>query len=216
MIIRYTSPLLNGITVTLGVWIITACVSLLIGTTLAIVSNNYLGYSKIAAAIRVYTFVAKGIPAYVQILIAYFIIPSLIGLNIPTIIAAGGALAFCSSGYITEIIRSGINAIPTGQWDACKTLGYPLAAQLRRIILPQAFKNIGPALFGEFEQLLKSTSLLATIGITELTRTGMNIISRELNPIPVYLTIAGIYLLFSALLNLFNIYIERRLSYGQG
>jgi len=81
--------------------------------------------------------------------------------------------------------------------------------------LPQTFKNITPALFGEFEQLLKSTSLLATIGITELTRTGMNIISRELNPVPVYLTIACIYLIFAAFVNLAVIYFERRLRYGQ-
>ena len=70
-------------------------------------------------------------------------------------------------------------------------------------------------LFSESESLLKSTSLLATIGVTELTRTGMNIISRELNPLPVYLTIACVYLFFAALVNLALIMIERRFSYGQ-
>jgi ABC-type amino acid transport system permease subunit len=69
-------------------------------------------------------------------------------------------------------------------------------------------------LFGELEQLLKSTSLLATIGVTELTRTGMNIISRELNPLPVYLAIAIIYLLFSVVLSGITIYAERRMHYG--
>src|SRR3989338_353727 len=112
------------------------------------------------------------------------------------------------------MIRSGINSVPVGQWEACKTLGYPIKAQLKRIILPQTFKNIGPALFGEFEQLLKSTSLLAAIGISELTRTGMNIISRQLNPIPVYLTIAAIYLVLSALLNLLAFKLEQRLQVG--
>ena len=89
-------------------------------------------------------------------------------------------------------------------------MGYPIRATLSRVILPQVFKNILPALLGELEQLLKSTSLLATIGITELTRAGMNIISRELNPIPIYLLIACIYLAFSAVLQLIIIYSEKR------
>jgi ABC-type amino acid transport system permease subunit len=93
-------------------------------------------------------------------------------------------------------------------------LGYPLSATLRRIVLPQAFTYVLPALFGEFEQLLKSTSLLAAIGVTELTRAGMNIISRELNPLPVYLAIAVVYLLFSALLQGISIFIEKRSRYG--
>jgi len=210
----YASLFAQGIAVTFIALIAAGSISLLIGSFFGILSCNYLGYAKLKTLTRVFTFVAKGIPAYVQILIAYFIIPSLLGINIPALVAACGALAFCSSGYITEIIRSGINSVPPGQWDACTTLGYPLTATLQRVILPQTFKNISPALFGEFEQLLKSTSLLATIGITELTRTGMNIISRELNPIPVYITVACGYLACSALLNATAFYTEKRLSYG--
>ena len=140
--------------------------------------------------------------------------PALLGINVPAFIAAVGALAFCSSGYVTEIVRSGINTISHGQWDACFVLGYPMKATLFRVILPQTFKNILPTLIGEFEQLLKSTSLLASIGITELTRTGMNIISRELNPIPVYLMIACIYLVFSAILQSVMISIEAKGNHG--
>ena len=216
MIYAYIPLLLKGVGITVAAWIITSSVSLLIGSIFGILScRNIKSKSIWIVFIRIYTFIAKGIPAYVQILIAYFLIPALLGINIPGFIAACGALAFCSSGYTTEIIRSGINAVPIGQWEACKALGYSTFSALKRIILPQTFKNITPALFGEFEQLLKSTSLLATIGITELTRTGMNIISRELNPVPVYLTIACIYLIFAAFVNLAVIYFERRLRYGQ-
>lgn len=214
-IFSYSSLLLKGVSITIVTWILTTSLSLVIGTLLGIISSRHIGSLRIISLIRIYTFIAKGIPAYVQILIAYFIIPSLLGINIPGFIAACGALAFCSSGYVTEIIRSGINSVPSGQWNACSVLGYPLSSKLKRIILPQTFKNTTPALFGEFEQLLKSTSLLATIGITELTRTGMNIISRELNPIPVYITIASVYLIFSGLINLGVIFLEKRFSYGQ-
>lgn len=210
----YLPLFLQGIFMTVSAWLISGLLSLTLGTCLGILSCRSLTTPGRSTAIRCYTFIAKGIPAYVQILIAYFVIPAALGLAIPGFVAAVGALAFCSSGYVTEIVRSGVNTIAPGQWNACFALGYPLSATLRRIILPQTLKNILPALFGELEQLLKSTSLLATIGITEVTRTGMNIISRELNPIPVYLIIACIYLLFSALLQWFMITTEKKAHYG--
>ncbi|MGE0206893.1 MAG: amino acid ABC transporter permease [Candidatus Babeliales bacterium] len=214
-ILDYSKLLAQGMQVTLAAWFCAALISLILGTLFAIASCRALTSSKTYALIKLYTFIAKGIPAYVQILIAYFLIPALCGISLPAFAAACGALAFCSSGYVTEIIRAGINAVPKGQWQAAAVLGYSLPAQLKRIILPQAFRAIAPALFGEAEQLLKSTSLLATIGIAELTRTGMNIISRELNPVAVYATLAIIYLLFAAMLNSVLIVLEKRMRYGQ-
>lgn len=212
---QYLPLFLKGMAVTCAATLLAGSVSLCIGIVLGIASCNRLTHAAIFIPIKIFTFIAKGIPAYVHILIAYFIVPTLFNIDIPAFFAACGALAFCSAGYMTEIIRSGINAVPNGQWDACVTLGYPIPATIRRIIAPQTLRVITPALFGEFEQLLKSSSLLATIGVTELTRTGMNIISRELNPIPVYLTVAAAYLLFSTLLTLVALYIEKRLSHGR-
>lgn len=208
-LVAYIPLLLRGTIITITAWAVSSTISLLIGTLVGIVSCRYFECTRLRVVIKIYTFIAKGIPAYVQILIAYFVIPSLLGINVPGFVAACSALAFCSSGYVTEIIRSGINAVSRGQWDACKVLGYPLHATLTRIILPQAVANILPALFGELEQLLKSTSLLATIGVMELTRSGMNIISRELNPLPVYGIIAGIYLILSGTLHVIGLYVER-------
>lgn len=214
-LMQYSYQFMTGTVVTLGSWIIAGVLSLSIGLVLGTVGSRYFSTPLISNFIRGYTFIAKGIPAYVQILIAYFVIPALLGINLSGFFAANLALAFCSSGYTTEIIRAGINTIPIGQWEACSVLGYSFIAAFRRIILPQTIKNIQPALFGEFEQLLKSTSLLAIIGVTELTRTGMNIISRELNPMSVYLTVAGIYLLISGILQLIMIRGERNGKYGR-
>lgn len=200
---NYSSLLFNGSCVTLGAWLFAGTISMTLGTFLGIISCQQIGSRGMIGTIKVYTFITKGIPVYVQILLAYFVLPQLIGINLPAFFAAAGALAICSSGYITEIVRAQINTIPRGQWDACFVLGYSLPLTIKRIIIPQAFKNALPPLIGELEQLLKSTSLLATIGVTELTRTGINIISRELNPMPVYLTIAALYLLFSGILNCF-------------
>lgn len=213
--IAYLPLLLSGLALTIAAWIISGICSLIIGTFCGIVSCNRLSNTYIMRCMRIYTFIAKSIPAYVLILIAYFILPSLLNINISAFAAACAALAFSSSGYVTEIIRSGVNAIPLGQWDACATLGYPIPATLYRIIMPQTMRTIGPALFGEGEQLLKSTSLLATIGVTELTRSGMNIISRELNPLPIYLCVAITYMCCSGILTCIALYTERKLSYGQ-
>ncbi|MGE0010200.1 MAG: amino acid ABC transporter permease [Candidatus Babeliales bacterium] len=210
----YTSLLMTGAATTVAAWLLVALISISIGTIFGIVSCRYLAYKRLQTCIRIYTFIAKGIPAYVQILIAYFALPALLGINLSGFIAASGALAFCSSGYVTEIIRSGINAVPKGQWQACSVLGYPLLPTLKRIILPQTIRTIAPALFGEGEQILKSTALFAAIGVMDLTRAGMNIISRELNPVPVYILIACLYLLLSAVLQGALVYTEQRTSYG--
>ena len=210
----YLPLLLQGSLITLKAWLIASSISFAVGSCMGILSCNYLASPTQKMIIRFYTFIAKGIPAYVQILIAYFVIPAILGINVSGMVAATLALAFCSSGYVTEIVRSGINSISRGQWDACFVLGYSTKSTLQSVILPQTFRTILPTLFGEFELLLKSTSLLATIGITELIRTGMNIISRELNPIPVYIIIACIYLLFSAILQTIIIYTEKRTVYG--
>lgn len=214
MILEYIPLLCKGAVITLASFFLAAFMSLCIGTFLGSISCRYLAWKKISRLVQCYTFITKGIPAYVQILIGYFIVPYILGIQIPGFLAATLSLALCSSGYVTEIIRSGIDAVSFGQWQAAQVLGYCLPATCKRIIAPQAFSIILPALFGEGEQLLKSTSLLATIGVTELTRSGMNIISRELNPIPIYLIIAGMYLLFSALLLVIRNYCKRELAYG--
>jgi len=210
----YLPMLLRGALTTFIAWIFAGSISLVIGITLGIISCKKLTTTNTRKMVKLYTFVAKGIPAYVQILLAYFVLPALLGMNISGFFAATGALAFCSSGYVAEIIRSGINGISLGQWNAAFVLGYGTRATLVRIILPQVLKNVFAALCGELEQLLKSTSLLATIGVVELTRAGMNIFSRELQPIPIYLAIAIIYLLFSGLLQAIITRLEERMAYG--
>lgn len=215
MIWSYAPLIGKGMLITLAAWVTAGAISFVLGTIMGIASCRQLVRGRWNMFFNLYTFIAKGVPAYVQILIAYFVIPGLLGINISGYLAAVGALAFCSSGYVAEIVRAGINALPRGQWDACFVLGYPMPATIWRIILPQTLGTIMPSLVGEFEQLLKSTSLLATIGVTELTRSGVNIISREMNPIPVYLMIALIYLLFSALLQVISAYIQQRGYYAE-
>jgi polar amino acid transport system permease protein len=213
-LVNYVPLFLQGIAVTLGAWLTAGIASIGIGTVLGLCTAPQIGSLFVIRSIRAYAFITKGIPAYLQILIFYFVLPSVLHIQISGFVAATAALAICSSGYVIEIVRSGLNAIPKSQWDAAFVLGYSTCATVRRIVIPQLFRTILPALIGELEQLLKSSSLLATIGVTELTRVGMNIISREMNPLPVYGTIACIYLIFSALLTLLMLAAEKRGRYG--
>lgn len=215
MITNYIPLLLKGIGTTVAAWLCAASGSFLVGVSAGIMSSQRDTSIIIRILIKAYTFIAKGIPAYVHILIAYFVLPIVCGVSFSPFVAATGALIFCSSGYVTEIIKAGIQAVPEGQSDAAFVLGYTRMQTIRYIIMPQALRMVLPALLGEAEQLLKSTALLATIGVTELTRAGQNIISRELNPLPVYLLIATIYLCFSALLYGLVIFVQQRNRYDK-
>ena len=209
LLTTYGWLLTQGLLVTIGTWLLTGIFALLLGITLGVLSCQKWQAPWIYRFIRSYSFVAKGIPAYVQILIAYYLLPQLVGFQLSAFVCAVFALIFCSTGYLLEIVRGAVNAVPLGQWEAAQVLGYSPFCTVRYIVLPQAIVMVRQALIGEFEQLLKTTSLLATIGITELTYTATNIISRELNPLPVYGLIAGIYLLCSAGFVFFVARIER-------
>lgn len=210
----YLPLLLKGIGTTVVAWILAALGSFVVGALAGVVAGQPTSSTVLKRVIALYSFIAKGIPAYVQILIAYFVIPSVCNVTLSPFVAALLALIFCSSGYVTQIVKAGIQAVAQGQWDAAFVLGYSRLQTIRYIILPQALRIVLPALLGEAEQLLKSTALLATIGVTDLTRAGQNIISRELNPVSIYLLIAVIYLFFSACINGLVFIIQKRKRYG--
>jgi His/Glu/Gln/Arg/opine family amino acid ABC transporter permease subunit len=212
-LLSYSALIAQGLTMTIVSWLGASLISIALGITCGILNCSQIAQRRFNV-ISLYTFIAKGIPAYVQILIAYFAVPALLGVTIPGLLAATIALGICSAGYTTEILRSSINSVDKGQWEASFVCGYSRVKALKKIILPQAFRIAVPALLGECEQLLKSTSLLSAIGVMELTRAGMNIISRELNPLSVYALLALIYLLLSACLQIMFSFIEKRMLYA--
>jgi ABC-type amino acid transport system permease subunit len=161
------------------------------------------------------TFILRAVPLYVQLLIIYFVIPELIGINLPLLPAATLALSLCSAAYVSQIIRAGTNAIAQEQWEAAQMLAYSKIQTGYYIIAPQVIRNVMPSLIAELDQLLKSTSLASALGMLELTRAGMNIVSREMNPITIYLMVAFLYLCISAFLNGCGMLIEQRLSYDR-
>lgn len=212
-LIRNSWPLLmQGLSMTLFLWLTTAIIALSMGMLWGIMRSNAVRIKLLSGGLDVITFVLRGIPYYVQLLIAYFVFPVALGINLSACTAALLSLGFCSAAYISQMIQGSINTIPTGQWLAARALGYSTLQTIWYIILPQVLKALTPALTGELDQLLKSTSLVSSIGVLELTRAGMNIIARTMNPISVYTTIALMYLILSSLLAIAAQTINRRLS----
>lgn len=212
-VVMYIPLFLQGFVGTVLSWFCATLISFIAGSCIGFLTSEFFSKTLFKRFLMMYIFIARGIPAYLQILIFYYVIPSFFAIQIGPFYAATAALAFCSSGYVAEIVRGGFNAIDSGQWDAAFVLGYSTHQALFRIIIPQVLKMISPGLFGEIEQLLKSTSMLSSIGVLEITRVGLNIISRELNPIPVYCSIACIYLFLSFLLQRINNFFESRMNH---
>ena len=119
---------------------------------------------------RVYLTVIRGTPAMIQLLIMYYVIFSAVNVN--KIAVAVLAFGLNSAAYVAEIIRSGILSVDHGQNEAGRSLGLNFSQTMRFIILPQAFKNVLPALANEFIVLLKETSICGYIGLMDLTRGG--------------------------------------------
>jgi His/Glu/Gln/Arg/opine family amino acid ABC transporter permease subunit len=199
--------LLKGALVTLQVFACSAVLSFSLGTVMGILTSSRLKIPLVEGI----TFVLRAVPFYIQLLIVYFVLPDLLGFNLDPFPASVIALGVCSSGYVAQIVRGGINAIPVVQWEAASTLGYTTTQSLRYVILPQVVRHVIPAFNNELDAMLKSTAVVSTIGMLELTRMGMNIVSREMEPVPIYLTVALFYLCMSAVLNLTTKTLEKKL-----
>jgi His/Glu/Gln/Arg/opine family amino acid ABC transporter permease subunit len=203
--------LLQGACTTLQVVACTAILSLGVGTLFGLFSSERLKCR--LPFIEIVTFVLRAVPFYVQLLIVYFVLPELVGFQFNPFAASVISLGLCSSGYLSQIVRGGLNSISDAQWEAAFSLGLSRWQTIYHIILPQLFRHVLPAINNEIDSLLKSSAVISSIGMLELTRMGMNIVSREMEPIPIYLSVAALYLVMSAVFNGFARYIERRISY---
>lgn len=215
LFIRSFPILLKGIATTVEVFCISALLSIALGLVMGILISERLQTPFISRSLEMITFVLRGVPFYVQLLIVYFVLPDLTGFNLKPFAASVCALSICSAGYVAQLVRGGINSLPTGQWEAAFSLGYSTLKTLIHVILPQTWRIILPSLNNEMDALIKSTSIISTIGMLELTRMGMNLVSREMEPVPIYLAIAVMYLGLSALLNLITRNLERRFAYAK-
>ncbi|WP_088006185.1 amino acid ABC transporter permease [Indiicoccus explosivorum] len=158
-----------------------------------------------------YTSVFRGTPLLLQLMIIYFAVPQLTGYDISAFLSAVLAFGLNSAAYISEIIRAGINAVDRGQVEAAQALGVPYRAMMKDIILPQAFKNILPALMNEFITLTKESALVSVIGYLDLMRRAQVVgaeLYRNFEPL---LLVGAIYWVMVMGLTILGRQVERRL-----
>lgn len=156
----------------------------------------------------------RGTPLLVQIFIVYFGLPAL-GLNLDPFIAGIIAMGINSGAYIGEIVRGGIESVARGQMEAARSLGLTYVQSMRYVIVPQAGVRILPALGNEFIALLKDSSLVSTIAIAELTRTGQIIITRTFKSFEIWMGVAMFYFIMTYAISRIVKYSEKRLRYSE-
>nr|WP_094549179.1 amino acid ABC transporter permease [Petroclostridium xylanilyticum] len=207
--------IVKGLFVTIEVTFFAIILGIIIGFILALakLSNFKIGKIKILSVLAsTYIDVIRGTPAVVQLLIIYYIIFG--SIDIPKVTVAVIAFGINSGAYVAEIVRAGILAVDKGQMEAGRSLGFSYGATMRYIIMPQAIKNILPALVNEFIVLLKETAIVGYIALEDLTKGGDIIRSRTFDPYMPLLTVAVIYLILTTVLSKLLGKLERRMRQG--
>lgn len=202
----------DGLGVTLKVTFFAVLLGILLGFLVAVVrsTNEKTGKLKFLNFLaKVYLTVIRGTPVVVQLLIIYFVIFG--SVKIDKVFVAVLAFGLNSGAYVAEIFRSGIMSIDNGQFEAGRSLGFNYVQTMYYIIMPQAFKNVLPALGNEFIVLLKETSVSGYIAMQDLTKGGDIIRSQTYDAFMPLLAVAAIYLVMVMIFTKLVGILERRL-----
>lgn len=210
---RYLS---NGLLLTLEITFFAVLLGVLLGFSVALVreAHRSTGKFRLLSTIGgIYLTVIRGTPVVVQLMLIYFGIFA--SVRIPPILVAIIAFGINSGAYQAEIFRSGIEAVPRGQFEAGRSLGFSYWQTMRRIVMPQAIKNVIPTLANEFIVLLKETSVAGYVALADLTKGGDIIRSRTYSPYLPMLVVALIYLCLVMIFSAGVKYLERSLKTGE-
>ena len=202
----------DGLKVTLEVTFLAVLIGLLLGLFVAIVRSTYDKTHKLKILnfiCNIYITVIRGTPVVVQLLIIYFVVFA--SMDVSKVFVAVMAFGMNSGAYVAEIFRSGIMSIDQGQFEAGRSLGFNYAQTMVHIIMPQAFKNVLPALGNEFIVLLKETSVAGYIALQDLTKGGDIIRSRTYDAFMPLIAVALIYLVMVMIFTKLVALLERRL-----
>lgn len=205
--------LVNGFINTVKITLLALVIGLVLGTLTATIRSVHDLQGKLPilnAVCKLYTTVIRGTPVLVQLLIIYYVIFATVNMN--QILIASAAFGINSGAYVAEIVRAGINAVPKGQLEASSSLGLPFTMSMLVVILPQALRNILPALCNEGITLLKETSISGYIGLMDLTRGGDMIRGQTYDALLPLIVVAMIYLAVVLVLTALVSMLERRLN----
>lgn len=199
-------PLLQGLLVTLRITGISLVLAFAVGlvTVIMRLSSSFLA----RAVARAYLELIRNTPLLIQLFFLYFVISPIVGIN--AFVSAVVALSLFEGAYISEIFRSGIEAVPKGQWEATLGSGLRVFEAYRFVVLPQAIRNILPPLTGQAVSLIKDSALVSTIAIYDLTMQGQAIVSETFLVFEIWLTVATVYLVITMSLSMLVHQMEER------
>ena len=182
--------MLEGTQVTLEIFFVTLILSLPLGLLAAL--GRISKFKPLSRFIEFYIWLMRGTPLMLQLLFVYYALP-MVGIMLPDIGAALLAFTLNYAAYFAEIFRAGIQAVPIGQFEAAKTLGFTYPQTMRRIIIPQMIRMVLPPVSNETINLVKDTSLIYILAMNDLLRVARNIVQREFDMTP-FLIAAIFYL----------------------
>ncbi|MCD8503204.1 MAG: amino acid ABC transporter permease [Bacillaceae bacterium] len=202
--------IMKGIQVTLQIVSVALIFGFLLGTVLSLFKISK--FKALRWIADIYTSIFRGTPLILQLFLMYYATPQLTGFVITPYAAAVLTFGFNSAAYVSEIIRAGIQAVDKGQREAAEALGVPYRPMLLNIILPQAIKNILPALMNEFITLTKESAIVSTIGVLDIMRRAQIVTAEKYRAFEPLLLVALVYYVLVMALTLLGRLVERRLG----
>ncbi len=208
LIIKYWPLFLEGATTTVLLSFFSVIVGVGCGTLMALARLNQNKF--LSKAAKVYIDIIRGTPLLVQLYLVYFGLATVLDLN--DFVSGVIAVSVNTTAYIAEIIRSGIQSVDKGQMEAARSMGMPKRMAMRQIILPQAMKNILPAIGNEFATLIKETSIVSLIGIHDLMYSSDTVRGATFTVFIPLLMTAFLYFVMTTTIAFFMDKLERKLQ----
>lgn len=205
----YASMFWGGLAVTLEVTGAALVLAFALGAVIAVL--KVLPCRPLRLLLDFYTSVFRGIPLIVLLFIAYFATPQLTGFKISMFAASVLTLGLNGSATVSETLRGGIEGVDAGQYDASRALALPYATMMVRIIIPQALRSVAPALVNEVITVLKSSSLVATIGLMDMMRAAQSVQALTYRAFEPFIVVAIIYYVIVMCLTAVARVLEKRL-----
>ncbi len=206
----YRKVFFKGWLLTLGISALALFVSLLFGIAAALARRSRFPLLRMAA--QIYVEIIRGTPLLVQIYLLYYLLGDAIGLN-DRFVAGVLALSFFAGAYISEIVRAGIESIGASQLESARAVGFTPLQTYRYVIFPQAIRQMLPPLAGQFASLIKDSSLLSVISLSEFTFSASNVASASFSTLESYFPLAIGYLILTLPISLLSRTLEARLKY---
>lgn len=205
----YASMFWGGLAVTLEVTGAALVLAFALGAVIAVL--KVLPCRPLRLLLDFYTSIFRGIPLIVLLFIAYFATPQLTGFKISMFAASVLTLGLNGSATVSETLRGGIEGVDSGQYDASRALALPYATMMARIIIPQALRSVAPALVNEVITVLKSSSLVATIGLMDMMRAAQSVQALTYRAFEPFIVVAVIYYVIVMCLTAVARVLEKRL-----